>query len=82
MCEEAGCSVVVAEGGKRGLNLVILNASNGIDHFRSSGRKSVKKFSKLLTQRIKWREDDMDQGNNSKAPCKMVWEVRRVCHMN
>jgi len=52
MCDEAGCSVVVAEG----------------------GRKSVKKFSKLLTQRIKWREDDMDQGNNSKAPCKMVWE--------
>eukprot|EP00656_Telonema_subtile_P011046 TRINITY_DN1541_c0_g2_i1.p1 TRINITY_DN1541_c0_g2~~TRINITY_DN1541_c0_g2_i1.p1 ORF type:complete len:532 (+),score=97.98 TRINITY_DN1541_c0_g2_i1:94-1689(+) len=52
LCEEAGYSVVVAEGGK----------------------SSLKKFTKLLTQRIKWKDEDAPKSDNDKPGCQWVWQ--------
>lgn len=52
LCEEAGYSVVVAEGGKT----------------------SLKKFTKLLTQRIKWKDEDAPKSELDKAGCQLVWQ--------
>lgn len=52
LCEETGCSLVIAEGGKN----------------------SVNKFTKLLTQRIKWKDEDAIKAGDTAPGCRKIWQ--------
>jgi len=52
LCEEAGYSVVLVEGGKSG----------------------IKKFTKLLCQRIKWKDEEAPKEETDVAGCRLVWD--------